>query len=89
VERLHVGEQMLRMGIALGGKAARGVEIGPARVVGVDLCSEELQNALRGLRRRGEQRKPSHVLCVLSCLLVGDVATERITVDRPKSNSFL
>ena len=56
MEGLHVGELADAALVAPCRKAARGVEVRFARVVVVDLAGEEFQNALRGLRRRREQR---------------------------------
>ncbi len=55
VERLDVGELGQAVRLAPGGEAARRVQIGPAGVVIVDLRGEELEHALRRLRRRRPQ----------------------------------
>jgi hypothetical protein len=55
VKGLHLGELVEACGLPPLGKAARGVQVGFARVVVVKLRGEEFQHAARGLRRRGEQ----------------------------------
>ena len=55
VEGLHVGELADTARAAPLRETARRVEIGPACVVVVDLRSEELEDALRGLRRGCEE----------------------------------
>ena len=60
VERLHVGELVQAVSLAPRGEAARGIEIGFARVVVVDLRGEEFQHALAAFgvganSRRGKQ----------------------------------
>ena len=56
VEGLHVGELADTARAAPLRETARRVEIGPACVVVVHLRSEELEDALPGLRRRREER---------------------------------
>ena len=55
VEGLHVGEPGDAAALAPGVEAPRGAQVGPARVVVVDLGGEKLQDAPGGLGRRGEQ----------------------------------
>ena len=57
VEGLHVGELSDAAGLAPGGEASRGAQVGPAGVVVVDLGGEKLQDAPGGLGGRGEQRR--------------------------------
>ena len=59
VERLHVGEFVDALLRAPSGEAARGVHIGLAGMVVVDLGGEEFEDALCRLRRgREERRRP-------------------------------
>jgi hypothetical protein len=51
VEGLDGGELADAVGVAPGRKAARCVQVSLARMVVVDLRREELEDALRGLRR--------------------------------------
>jgi hypothetical protein len=57
VEGLHVGELGDAAAVAPFREAAGCVQVRLARVVVVDLCGEEFQDALRGLRRRREKRR--------------------------------
>ena len=55
VEGLHLAELVEAFGLALRGKAARGVQVGFARVVVVDMRGEEFHHSLRRFRGRREQ----------------------------------
>jgi hypothetical protein len=57
MERLHRSQFAQSARVAPGRETPRGIEIGPARVIVVDLRSEEFQHALRSLGRRREQRR--------------------------------